>query len=70
MLSPTHFFIHVSSTQADDSSPWPALGCPGDNAVNGQDDRVRKSSGGKSCEDEEEGHLVYHVGLVMKERCT
>ncbi|TWW75229.1 Dual specificity protein kinase CLK4 [Takifugu flavidus] len=57
-----------TENSADDSSPWPALGCPGDNAVNAQDDRVRKSSEGKSCEDEEEGHLVYHVGLVMKER--
>lgn len=53
-----------SSTQADDSSPWPASGRPGDNAVN-----ARKSSAVGSCEDDEEGHLVYHAGLVMKERC-
>ncbi|XP_040908398.1 dual specificity protein kinase CLK4-like isoform X2 [Toxotes jaculatrix] len=32
------------------------------------DDGVKKSHKGKSCEDDEEGHLVYHVGLVMKER--
>lgn len=62
-------FIYVSSTQADDSSPWPASGCPGDNAVNAEVERVRKISEGKSCEVEEEGHLVYHIGLVMKERC-
>ncbi|CAF97245.1 unnamed protein product, partial [Tetraodon nigroviridis] len=30
--------------------------------------RARKSSKERSCEDDEEGHLVYHVGLVMKER--
>lgn len=67
---PFHFFIHVSSPQAGDSSPWLASGCPGDNAVNAQDHRARKSSEGRSCEGDEEGHLVYHVGLVMKERCT
>lgn len=64
------FFIHVSWTQADDSSPWPASGCPGDNAVNAGGDRARKSSEERGCEDDEEGHLVYHVGLVMKARCT
>lgn len=67
---PFGFFIHVSSLQADDSSPRLASGCPGDNAVNAQDDRARKSSEGRSCEGDEEGHLVYHVGLVMKERCA
>ncbi|XP_035522372.1 dual specificity protein kinase CLK4-like isoform X2 [Morone saxatilis] len=39
----------------------------GDNAVN-VDDGVNRSHRGKSCEDDEEGHLVYHIGLVMKER--
>uniref|UniRef100_A0A8C4H8X7 dual-specificity kinase n=1 Tax=Dicentrarchus labrax TaxID=13489 RepID=A0A8C4H8X7_DICLA len=39
----------------------------GDNAVNA-DDGVNRSHRGKSCEDDEEGHLVYHIGLVMKER--
>ncbi|XP_044079415.1 dual specificity protein kinase CLK4-like isoform X2 [Siniperca chuatsi] len=40
----------------------------GDKAVNADDDGVKKSHKGKSCEDDEEGHLVYHIGLVMKER--
>lgn len=40
-----------------------------DNAVSGDDDGAKKSDGGNSCEDDEEGHLVYHVGLLMKERC-
>lgn len=61
---PICFFIHLSPTQADDSSPWPASGRPGDNAVN-----ARKSSEGGRCEGDEEGHLVYQAGLVMKGRC-
>lgn len=56
--------------QADDSAPWPASGCPGDNAVNAEDDRKKKNSEEQSCGDDEEGHLVYRAGLVMKDRCT
>ncbi|XP_056253011.1 dual specificity protein kinase CLK4-like isoform X2 [Seriola aureovittata] len=40
----------------------------GDSAVGAGDDEVKKSHKGGSCEDDEEGHLVYDVGLVMKER--
>lgn len=61
--------MNVSSTQADDSSAWTASGCRGDNAVNAEEDRTKKSVEGRSCEDDEEGHLVCHVGLVLKERC-
>lgn len=59
----------MSWTQPDDNSPRPESVCLGDNAVDADDDGVRRSHGGGSCEDDEEGHLVYHVGLVMKERC-
>lgn len=63
MEPPPHFFVYVSSSQADDSLQWPTLRRPGDNAVNAKND------GDNSREDDEEGHLVYHVGLVMKKRC-
>ncbi|XP_042355354.1 dual specificity protein kinase CLK4-like isoform X2 [Plectropomus leopardus] len=36
-----------------------------DNAVSADDDGSKKNHEGKN-EDDEEGHLVYHVGLVMK----
>ncbi|XP_071362545.1 dual specificity protein kinase CLK4-like isoform X2 [Trachinotus anak] len=40
-----------------------------DSAVSADDDDgVKKSPKGGSCKDDEEGHLVYDVGLVMKER--
>lgn len=39
------------------------------NAVSGDEDGVKKSAGGNSCEDDEEGHLIYHIGLLMKGRC-
>lgn len=68
--SPLPFFIPLSSTQADDRSPWPSSACPGDDAANADDDGARKSSGRRSCKDDEEGHLVYHVGLVLKDRCA
>lgn len=41
-----------------------------DNAGSANDDEVEEGQRGKSCEDDEEGHLAYHIGLVMKERCT
>ncbi|KAM9846451.1 dual specificity protein kinase CLK4-like [Aulostomus maculatus] len=31
-------------------------------------DEVQRSDRLQSCDDDEEGHLVYHIGLVMKER--
>ncbi|XP_070773708.1 dual specificity protein kinase CLK4-like [Enoplosus armatus] len=54
----------------DDSSLQLESAFLGDNAVNADDDGVRskKSHKGKSCEEDEEGHLDYHIGLVMKER--
>ncbi|XP_041808785.1 dual specificity protein kinase CLK4-like [Chelmon rostratus] len=51
-----------------DRSPPPESPFLGDNAVNADDDGVKTSLKGKSYEDDEEGHLVYHIGLVMKER--
>ncbi|XP_010735722.1 dual specificity protein kinase CLK4 isoform X1 [Larimichthys crocea] len=54
---------------SDDNSPPLESAFLGDNAVNaGGDDGVKRSHKGKSCEDDEEGHLVYHTGFVMKER--
>lgn len=41
-----------------------------DNTGSANDDEVVEGQRGKSCEDDEEGHLTYHIGLVMKERCT
>lgn len=73
---PTPAFITPSSvcvqhsTQPDDNSLQLESAFLGDNAVNADDDGVRRSHKGKSCEDDEEGHLVYHIGLVMKERCN
>nr|XP_046267333.1 dual specificity protein kinase CLK4-like isoform X2 [Scatophagus argus] len=52
----------------DDRSSQSESAFLGDNAVNGADDGVKRSQKGKSCEDDEEGHLVYDIGLVMKER--
>ncbi|KAM9348557.1 dual specificity protein kinase CLK4-like [Symphorus nematophorus] len=52
----------------DDNSPQFESAFLGDNAVNADDDEVKKSHKGQSCEDDEEGHLVYHIGLVLKER--
>ncbi|KAK9536982.1 hypothetical protein VZT92_006721 [Zoarces viviparus] len=45
----------------------------GDGAVNAaddddDDDGGKKSQQGESCDEDEEGHLVYHVGLLMKGR--
>ncbi|XP_075957627.1 dual specificity protein kinase CLK4-like [Anarhichas minor] len=45
----------------------------GDSAVNAaedddDDDGGKKSQKGESCDEDEEGHLVYHVGLLMKGR--
>ncbi|XP_026229147.1 dual specificity protein kinase CLK4-like [Anabas testudineus] len=52
----------------DDNSVQLESPCLGDNPVNADDDAVQKSHNGKRCGDEEDGHLVYHVGLVLKER--
>lgn len=57
------------STQADDNSIQLESPFLGDNAVSTDDDGVKKSHNGKSCEDDEDGHLVYHNGLVLKDRC-
>ncbi|XP_059208125.1 dual specificity protein kinase CLK4-like [Centropristis striata] len=51
----------------DDNSLQPKSASHGDSAVNA-DDEVKKNEKAKSCEEDEEGHLVYHIGLVMKER--
>lgn len=59
------------STQPDDNSLQLETACNADKAVNEDNNGVQESQRGKSCEDDdEEGHLVYHVGLVLKERCT
>lgn len=58
------------STQPDNNSLQLESAFLGDNAVNAGDDGVKRSHKGKSCEDDEEGHLAYHIGLVMKERCN
>lgn len=59
------------STQPDDNLLQLETACHGDNTVNEDDNGVEESYRGKTCEDDdEEGHLVYHVGLVLKERCT
>uniref|UniRef100_UPI0037E899D2 dual specificity protein kinase CLK4-like n=1 Tax=Semicossyphus pulcher TaxID=241346 RepID=UPI0037E899D2 len=53
----------------DDTSSQHESAFLGDNAVSAAEDGAKRSHKAKSCEeDEEEGHLVYHVGLVMKER--
>ncbi|XP_039682321.1 dual specificity protein kinase CLK4-like isoform X3 [Perca fluviatilis] len=59
--------LETGNSPEDNSLP---LECafPGDMAVTADDDGVKKSHVGKSCEDNEEGHLDYHIGLVMKER--
>ncbi|XP_070699682.1 dual specificity protein kinase CLK1-like isoform X2 [Pempheris klunzingeri] len=57
-----------SAASPDDNSPQRESAFQGDRAVNAADDGVKRSHRGKSCEDDEEGHLVYHVGLVMKHR--
>ncbi|KAG7217121.1 hypothetical protein INR49_027662 [Caranx melampygus] len=40
----------------------------GDSTVSVGDDGVNKGQKGGNCEDDEEGHLVYEIGLVMNER--
>lgn len=75
-LSTTTTPPHTSSSlrptfaQPGDNSELLGLAVLVDNAVNADDDGVTRSHEGKSCEDDEEGHLIYHVGLVMKGRCT
>ncbi|KAG8008505.1 Dual specificity protein kinase CLK4 [Nibea albiflora] len=63
-------FLHLSlQPNSDDNSPPLESAFLGDNAVNaGGDDGAERSHEGKSCEDDEEGHLIYHTGFVMKER--
>ncbi|CAK6971115.1 dual specificity protein kinase CLK4-like [Scomber scombrus] len=57
------------STNSDDSSLQLENACNGEGAVNEDDNGVQESHRGKSCEDDdEEGHLVDHIGVVMKER--
>lgn len=58
--------VHVSQTQLDGNSQQLRRL---DDAVSRDEDGVKKSDGGNSCEDDEEGHLIYHIGLLMKERC-
>ncbi|XP_076607120.1 dual specificity protein kinase CLK4-like [Chaetodon auriga] len=59
---------HRLCTPAETGNPLAESPFLGDNAVNAEDDGVKSGPKGKSCEDDEEGHLVYHVGLLMKER--
>ncbi|XP_040006941.1 dual specificity protein kinase CLK4-like [Xiphias gladius] len=64
---------HRTATETDNSPEDDSLRLEsallGDSAVSADDDGVKRSRKGESVEDdEEEGHLVYHVGLVMKER--
>ena len=65
------FVIYLQlSTNSDDSSLQLENACNGDSAVNEDDNGVQESHRGKSCEDDDEdGHLVDHIGLLMKERC-
>lgn len=69
-LSLVHTSCVQHSTQPDDNSLQLESAFLGDKAVNADDDGVQKSHKGKSCEDDEDGHLVYHIGLVLKNRCT
>ncbi|KAM8741761.1 dual specificity protein kinase CLK4-like isoform 3-T4 [Acanthopagrus schlegelii] len=55
-----------SRSSAEDNSLLSGLS--GDNAVSAEDDGAQRSQRGTSCEDDEDGHLVYHIGLLMKER--
>lgn len=52
--------------QPEDSSQSESSSFSGDNPVDGGDSGLK----GNSCEEDEEGDLDYHIGLVMKERCT
>ncbi|XP_065819096.1 dual specificity protein kinase CLK4-like isoform X1 [Labrus bergylta] len=60
---------HYKPCSSPENYNLPECAFPGDNAVNTDGDGAERSHKAKSCEvDEEEGHLVYHIGLVMKER--
>ncbi|XP_069395899.1 dual specificity protein kinase CLK4-like isoform X2 [Paralichthys olivaceus] len=63
--------LHTTSeteTSLEDASLRLESASLGDSAVSAGGDGVEKSHKVQSREDEEEGHLVYHVGLVMKAR--
>ncbi|XP_026184245.1 dual specificity protein kinase CLK4-like [Mastacembelus armatus] len=53
------------STQSDDNLLPLESAFHGESSVTTDDDDDQKRM---SCEDDEEGHLIYHTGLVMKER--
>ncbi|XP_037603589.1 dual specificity protein kinase CLK1-like isoform X1 [Sebastes umbrosus] len=55
------------SNSPDDNSLQLQSAVLDDNAVNADDDGVKIGHEGRS-ENDEEGHLAYHIGLVMKER--
>uniref|UniRef100_A0A4W6FM94 dual-specificity kinase n=1 Tax=Lates calcarifer TaxID=8187 RepID=A0A4W6FM94_LATCA len=63
------FVPHVQcSMQPEDDSLRLKSASLGESAVTADDDGVKRSHKGESCENDEEGHLVYHIGLVMNER--
>ncbi|XP_068187252.1 dual specificity protein kinase CLK1-like isoform X2 [Antennarius striatus] len=55
-------------SRPDDNSPPPLCAFIGDNAVNADDDGVKRSQEDRSCGNDDKNHLDYHIGLVMKER--
>ncbi|XP_031730078.1 dual specificity protein kinase CLK4-like isoform X3 [Anarrhichthys ocellatus] len=65
----------LETNSPDDNSLQLQSAFLGDSAVNpaeddddDDDDGGKKSHEGESCDEDEEGHLVYHVGLLMKGR--
>ena len=69
--TPTLALVPSPPTQPDDPSLRLESASLADSAVSAGGHGVKKSQEVPSCEeeDEEEGHLVYHVGLVLKGRC-
>ncbi|XP_067348635.1 dual specificity protein kinase CLK4-like isoform X1 [Channa argus] len=68
MPSSLHLPCVQHSTQPDDNSLHLESAFPGDCTVRIENDGARMSYKGQNIEDNEEGHLIYHIGLVMKER--
>ncbi|CAJ1063305.1 dual specificity protein kinase CLK2-like isoform X1 [Xyrichtys novacula] len=65
----THFTSPDVCNSTDDNSQQHESAPQDDSAVNTARDEAKNSHRDKTSEiDEEEGHLVYHIGLVLKER--
>ena len=58
--------VHSEPQPEEKSSLQLQSAFPGDNVDDGGEKTNQKE---KSCEDDGEGHLNYHMGLVMKDRC-